>query len=269
VQIASSIVFPNKHQMKKLLIPFLLMAFSMTHSQGPPITIDKPIMLGAGKGTARALLRMVQTAELDFQAMVLEGDYNLSNSLAVGADVPVMLGSNFLQKPFGDVSAMLKYQFVRIDGQGKSLRIAAKAKQGFATGRKLETPLIGMGHHMTYGGVLAAYESLKLGLQSEMGYSVMYGGAHLNNLNYKFGIGLPLLKPTYPVNQVTVYLETEGQNFKQHHGKSQYGYFVAPGLQYARKRFTFDLSVQVPLAQQLQPSLFRKWSGLVGARVIL
>lgn len=243
---------------------------SIGYTQGPPITLDKPIMLGAKKGTARAYLKYGQTSLLEYQALVFEGDYNVTSSFAVGAEVPVMLGSAFRRKVTGDISAMLKYQFLRLDGMGKSFRVAAKVKQGFPTGRKLETPVLGMGHHMTYGGILAAYESLKLGVQSEIGYSHMYGGDHLSNLNYKFGVGLPVLKPSYPVNQVTVYLESEGQNFKSHHnGEAQYGFYTGPGLQYARKRFTFDFALQFPISQQLQPSLTRLWTGLAGARVIL
>lgn len=251
---------------KTLLILMLGFMAAVAYAQGPPITLDKPIMLGARKGTVRVFAKHTETGAFGFTALMLEGDYNISNRIAVGADLPLILNSSRL---IGDASAMLKYQFLRRDGKGKTLRIAAKAKQGFATGIDVETPVLGMGHHMTYAGILAAYESLHLGVQSEIGYALMYGGSHLNNLAYKFGVGLPLLKPRYPVNQVTVYLESEGMNFPTHHEEAQFGLFTAPGLQYARGRFTFDFSFQFPLAQNLQPSLQRKWSGLAGARMIL
>lgn len=40
----------------------------------------------------------------------------------------------------------------------------------FATGKSLETMILGMGHPMTYLGFSGAKESLKLGIQSELGY---------------------------------------------------------------------------------------------------
>lgn len=254
---------------RTIILVLLMLPSAMAWAQGPPITLDKPIMLGARKGTVRTYFKHVTGEGFDFNAMVLEGDYNISNRLAVGAEIPVMLGSSTPKRLLGDVAAMLKFQFYRKDGKGKTFRVAAKAKQGFATGAPLEIPVLGMGHHMTYAGLLAAYESLHLGVQSELGYSLMYGGAHLNHLGYKLGVGLPLRKPSYPVNQVTVYLESEGVNFASHHGQAQYGYFTAPGIQYAKKRFTFDLSLQLPIAQSLQASLVRRWVGLAGVRMIL
>ena len=256
--------------MKRLLIGAgLFFTAILALAQGPPITLDKPIMLGPGNGTVRTYIKAVDLNAFSYYAWMLEGDYNLSGRLAVGAELPLTATPSLSEVRLGDIAAMLKYQFVRRDGKGKTLRIAAKAKHMIPTGRKLESPLIGMGHHMTYAGLLAAYESLSLGVQTELGYAHSYGGTHLNQLQYKLGAGLPLLKPTYPVNQITVYLETEGINLPAHHGETQYGYYYAPGLQYARGKFTFDLALQLPLAQRLQASLHRNWTGLAGARMIL
>ncbi len=239
-------------------------------AQGPPITLDKPIMLGEKKGTLRPYLKFANNARRDFTALVVEGDYNISNAFAVGAEVPLVYDQ--LDKTgLGDVSLMAKYQFYRKDGMGKTVRIAAKGKQTFATGRDAETMTLGMGHAMSYVGILAARESLELGTQFEIGYGVVPTNQRLSQLSYKLGFGLPLLEPAYPVKQVNLYFETEGFNLRSFEGDPQYGYYYAQGLQYAIGRFTYDLSVQFPLTQQLQgsPGMERRLTTLLGFRVIL
>lgn len=256
--------------MRHILIGlFLAWAAGRALAQGPPITLDKPIMLGAGNGTARLLLKSVALQDLRYQALILEGDYNFTAKIAAGAELPLTYNDQHERLHVGDAAVFLKYQFIRRDGKGKSLRIAAKAKHMFPTGPAFETPVLGMGQHMSYGGLVAAYESLRLGVQSELGYAYAYSDARMRNLSYKFGVGLPFLKPNYPVNQVTVYLETEGLNLPDYYGEPQYGYYYAPGLQYARGKATFDASLQLPLAQQVPISLTRRWAGLVGVRYIL
>jgi hypothetical protein len=256
--------------MRNILIGLCLAWLPMLSvAQGPPITLDKPLMLGAGNGTVRVLAKSVALQTLRYQALLLEGDYNFSAKLAAGVELPLALNDRRAGLHLGDAAAFVKYQFVRLDGKGKSFRLAAKAKHMFPTGPAFRAPLVGMGLHMSYAGLVAAYESLHLGVQSELGYLHAYTDAHMRNLSYKFGVGLPLLKPTYPVNQVTVYLETEGLNLRAVGGQRQYGYYYAPGLQYARGKATFDASLQLPIAQQVHASLARQWTGLVGFRYIL
>jgi hypothetical protein len=256
--------------MKKILIGLAwIWVATTTVAQGPPITLDKPIMLGPGVGTSRVLFKSAGLENLNYQALLLEGDYNFSAQIAAGAELPIITTTVSDRIRLGDAAVFLKYQFIRVDGKGKSLRIAAKAKHMFPTGRRYEAPLIGMGQHMSYGGLVAAYESLHLGVQAELGYAHAYTDAKMRNLNYKLGVGLPLLRPSYPVNQVTVYLETEAMNLPAHHSLRQYGYYYAPGLQYARGRATFDASLQLPIAQQIHASMARRWVGLLGIRFIL
>lgn len=259
--------------MLKKIAALLLLATGATSiwGQGPPITLDKPIMLGEQKGTVRPFAKIADNTVHDFTAIILDADYNFTNKLAVAAEVPLVFPTNGGTTGLGDVGVSAKYQFYRKDGMGKTVRIAAKAKNMFRTGKRLETPTIGMGHNMTYLGVLAARESLKLGTQAEFGYAAMPSASHLNHWLYKLGFGLPLLKPVYPVNQVNLYFELEGMNLPRHHGISRFGYYYAQGLQYARGRFTFDLSVQFPISQQFhgtQTFERRCWT-LVGARMII
>jgi hypothetical protein len=226
-------------------------------------------MLGEQKGTFRPMLKLAQNKKHSFNALVLDGDYNVTNNFALMAKIPLVL-PEYGKFGLGDVGIAAKYQFFRKDGMGKTIRIAAKAENMFASGKKLETMTLGMGHNMTYLGVLAARESLKLGTQAEIGYAVMPSASHLNHLQYKVGFGIPLLEPVYPVNQLNIYLEFEGLNLSKHLGTAQYGYYFAPGFQYAKGIYTFDLSVQMPIKQQFQVTTFeRKLVGLLGMRVII
>lgn len=240
-------------------------------AQGPPITLDKPIMLGEKKGTVRPFIKIADNKVYDFTAFVLDADYNLTNKFAIATEVPFVFANQSKSMSFGDLGLVAKYQFYRKDGMGKTIRIAAKAKNMFRTGERLETPMLGMGHNMTYVGILAARESLRLGTQAEFGYAAMPSADHLNHWLYKLGVGLPLLQPIYPVNQINLYFEFEGMNLPKHFNVRQYGYYYAQGLQYAKRRYTFDLSVQLPIAQQFHgtPTFERKLWTLLGARVII
>ncbi len=239
-------------------------------AQGPPILLDKPIMLGEKKGTIRPVFKRADNKKHDFNAFVLDADYNFTNNLATMIEVPLTFGAHNTTAGLGDVALGLKYQFYRKDGMGKTTRIAAKVKNMFATGKKLETMMLGMGHNMTYIGILAAKESLKLGIQSEIGYNFVPSATHLSNIDYKIGFGIPLLEPVYPVKQVNIYIELEGMNMRKHTGKAQYGYYVAPGLQYAKGLHTFELSYQFAIKQQLHVETLERRSSLhVGVRRII
>lgn len=240
-------------------------------AQGPPITLDKPIMLGEKKATVRLMSRYADLAVWDYGALLIEGDYNFTNRIAAGLEVPLTYRTFDRALGIGDIAPMVKYQFYRKDGLGKTVRIAAKAKHTFPTGPSLQTPMLGMGQNMSYFGLLAAREALHLGIQAEAGYHFAWENDHMNQWGYKFGIGLPLLKPVYPVKQVNLYFEWEGLNPKKQGGDSQYGYYYSQGIQYARLKNTFEAAVQFPLAQELPhlPTLQRNLLVLVGARRVL
>lgn len=240
-----------------------------TFAQGPPITLDKPIMLGEKKGTVRPMFKIINSDNRSFKAFIADADYNFTNTFATMIEVPFTFGAIDEKAGLGDVALGLKYQFYRKDGMGKTTRIAAKVKNMFATGKKLETPIIGMGHNMTYLGILAARESLGFGLQAELGYNIVPAASHLGNLDYKLGFGLPCFEAVYPVDQLNLYFEFEGMNMAKHLGESQYAIYYAQGIQYAKNIYTYDLSLQFPLKQQLPSSYQRNFVILLGMRVII
>ncbi len=242
---------------------------TVLNAQGPPIRLDKPIMLGSGESTVRALYNYINTDQTNYSMALLMADHNVTSDFAVEVEIPWVFSSDWGSDRPGDMSVMLKYQFYRKDGMGKTTRIAAKAKHSFPTGRELKVPIAGMGHHKTYFGTLAAYESLSLGVQAEVGYYVVPGESDLNMLSYQLGVALPLLPPAYPTNQINVYLEADGMNMRGHEGHSQFGYYIAPGLQYARGKFTVEASVRFPISQDLPIGYEQNWNLLAGGRMVL
>ena len=238
-------------------------------AQGPPIRLDKPIMLGSGESTARALFSHFDTDHSNYSLLLLEADHNITRNWAVGIEVPWVFASDFGNDRPGDLGIVLKHQFYQNDQMGKTTRISAKAKHAFPTGRDLKIPTAGMGHHKTYLGGLAAYESLSLGIQTEIGYYIVPSESAYNMLNYKLGVGIPLLEPSYPTNQINIYIEAEGMNMESIEGNAQYGYFIAPGLQYARGKYTIEASFQFPISQNMHHTYERNWNFLAGGRMVL
>ena len=254
----------------RVLFLAVLMATGLSlWGQGPPIRLDKPIMLGSGESTARALYNYINFESGNYSYLLIEADHNISGNLAVGIEVPWVISGAYGSHQLGDLALMGKYQFYRKDGMAKTTRIAAKVKQMFPTGKDLKVPTIGMGHYKTYVGGLAAYESLRLGIQAELGYYLLPEESHFNALSYKLGVAIPLLKPSFPVNQINFYIEAEGINMSSHEGVSQYGYYLAPGIQYAKGKYTFETSLQFPLSQQMYGGYQRDLWLMAGARRVL
>ena len=77
--------------LKKIAALLLLAAWATgVWGQGPPITLDKPIMLGEKKGTVRPFAKIADNTVHDFTAIILDADYNITNKLAVAADGQVL-----------------------------------------------------------------------------------------------------------------------------------------------------------------------------------
>ncbi|WP_339849828.1 hypothetical protein [uncultured Dokdonia sp.] len=256
--------------MKKIFIVLLVtFAFAKAHSQGPPLTADKPIMLGGGSFIAKTLTEIRVSEDGTATRVPLMLHYLPTSNTLVAVHLPYVTydyddfrGSG---STLGDINIVGKYQFYRKDGTGKTFRMVAKTLQTLPTGEALDIEGISTGKYSGYYGVVAGYESLKYGISNEAGYSWMPDGS-LDKLVYKLGFGLPLLKPTYPVNQLNLYFEYSSEWFLE---RDQFELLYAQGIQYARKQWTWEAGVQIPLSQNVPEEIERKYSIYLGTRFIL
>lgn len=239
-------------------------------AQGPPITADKPIMLGSQTKLLKTLTEIRKTADGTFVSAPLMFHYLPSSSSLLGVHVPYatyqyndQLGED--GAGIGDIAILGKYQFYRKDQTGKTFRLVAKTLQTLPTGKELDIDGISTGKYQSYQGLVAGYESIKYGISNELGYNLIPGNEK-DELRYKLGFGLPLLKPAYPVNQVNLYFEYQNSWFTE---LNEYMLLYAQGIQYAKGRLTIEASVQFPLVQKLDIVSERDFSVFLGTRVIL
>jgi len=236
--------------------------------QGPPITGDKPIMLGSKTKLVKTLSEFRKTEQGFFSSIPIIGHYLPSSNTLVGLHIPFVtynfIDENIEDIGLGDIAILFKYQFHRKDGMGKTLRMVAKTLQTLPTGKSLGLDGISTGNYQSYLGLVVGYESIKYGISNELGFNFVPND-NKDELRYKLGFGLPLLKPTYPVNQVNLYFEYQSSWFVE---SNQYLLLYAQGIQYAKGRVTLETSVQFPIIQTISEKEQRKYSLFFGTRYV-
>lgn len=255
-----------------LLVIFLLTASSAI-AQGPPILGDKPIMLGANRVVIKTLSELRRTKEGTFLRAPIMAHYLPTSNMLVGAYIP-MVYYNF-EKPtihedeaaaiLGDIELVYKYQFYRKDGMGKTFRVVAKTLQTLPTGKKLNLEGMSTGVYQGYYGIVAGYESIKYGLSGEMGYNWSPLDAQ-DEVRTKFSVGLPLLKPSYPVNQINLFFEYQNSWLVEN---NELLLLYGQGIQYAKGRLTVEVAVQLPLFQSIPDERRRLYSIFFGMRYVI
>ncbi len=247
------------------LLCFFTLLYAGLYAQGPPITSDKPIMLGAGSYTVNSLVQIRNLNKGTFTYIPVMLDYLPSSNILVGIEIPYV-GYDFDDGISGgdlaDIKLMGKYQFLRKDATGKTFRMAAKTIQNLPTGQDLDLMDLSIGTYSGYYGIISGYETLKYGITNEVGYNWVPDGT-MDVFQYKLGFGLPLLKPQYPNKQVNLYFEYANIWLTDRGG---YQLLYAQGLQYAAKSVTFDLAVQVPLVNDVFQQNKLKYSVFLGTR---
>jgi hypothetical protein len=255
-----------------LLAIITIITTQVTIAQGPPITGDKPIMLGGNTFVFKTLTEIRNSDEGTFVRVPFMGHYIISANSLVAVHLPYV-NYDFTDNSgrgsgstFGDINVIGKYQFFRKDGTGKTFRMVAKTLQTLPTGEELGIEGMSTGEYAGYYAVVAGYESLKLGVSNEVGYEWMPDGM-FDKFVYKLGFGLPLLKPTYPVDQLNLYFEYTSESYTQ---LNEYQLFYAQGVQYAKKKWTWEAAIQLPLIQDLRPGSQRgnNYSVFLGTRYI-
>lgn len=231
-------------------------------AQGPPITSDNPIMLSEGTVIVKTLTEVRVTDGGDFTRIPIMVHYLPTSNTLVAIHIP------YIDTPhgngLGDIEFLIKYQFLRKDFLRKTFRMVLKSKQTLPTGLYIGDPDFGIDKYQAYYSVIAGYETIKHGMSAEVGYRYISGPIS-DRMIGKIGFGLPLLKPLYPVNQLNLYFEN---TFEYALGESQMNYRFAQGIQYARKQWTYDLAVEIPVMQRIQELHDHKYSIYLGTRYI-
>ncbi len=241
----------------------MFIASVVCKAQGPPITADKPIMLGGKSFTAKTLTE-IRTTERGTSVYVPVMLHYLptANSL-IAIHIP-FVRTNFITSNinFADLQLLGKYQFLRKDFTGKTFRMVAKTLQTLPTGKRLD--IIGQStkEYQAYYGIVSGYETLKYGISTEIGYN-WSPNANLDEFKTKLGFGLPLLKPQYPNKQINLYFEYTSLWL---HQRDWYQLLYAQGIQYALKNITFDMSIQFPLINDVSKNRQLKQSVFLGTR---
>lgn len=260
--------------MKNVIIVLVLyssLSLLRLSAQGPSIVADSPIMLGGETMILRTLIESRKTTQGTFTSYPLNFQYLTSSNSSVTIQVPFVSfrfdGDGTVDTPFslGDIALEGKYQFYRKDGKARTFRVLAKTRQILPTGKNIDFEGASAGQYQSYFALFAGYESLKHGITNELGYQLAPAGNN-DELRYRLGFGLPLLKPSYPVNQLNLYFEYQSSWFTEF---NEYLLQYAQGIQYARGRYTIEFAVQVPLAQSRAFIRQRDYSILFGSRVIL
>ncbi len=245
------------------LLSFCLNGFA----QGPPITGDKPIMLGANSWVIKTLTEIRKTEEGIFAKAPLMVHYLPTSNTLIGVYIP-FINYNFddgiRNQSLGDIELLAKYQFYRKDEMGKTFRLVAKTLQTLPTGKPIGLEGISMDAYQSYVGIVAGYETIKYGISNEIGYNLQPSN-DLDELRYKLGFGLPLLKPTYPVNQINLYFEYQSSWFTS---LNKYLLMYAQGIQYAKGRLTVEAAIQLPLIQTISEEKQRNFSLFLGTRYV-
>lgn len=253
-----------------LLIALLSVVISqIINAQGPPITADKPIMLGSESVIIKTLTEIRNTEEGTFTRIPLMAHYLPTSNSLVAVHIPwtnySFKGQNENNGSYlGDINILGKYQFYRKDGKAKTFRMVAKTLQIIGTGKDFGPGEISAGVYQGYYAVVAGYETIKHGISTEIGYNISPSG-NQDEIRYRLGFGLPLLKPVYPVKQINLYFEY-ASNWRTE--TDQYEMLFAQGIQYAKGRLTLEAAIQVPLVQNNFDTFKLNSNILLGTRYI-
>jgi len=249
-----------------LLFLLGILYHTISWSQGPPITADKPIMLGGNSFTIKTLseIRNTERGTSIYTPLMLH--YLPTSNSLIALHIPTIYAdikdNSISEFSLADIQLQGKYQFFRKDYTGKTFRIVAKTLQTLPTGKELDVIGQSTMQYQGYYGLVSGYETLKYGISTEIGYN-WSPNATLDEFRAKAGFGLPLLKPQYPNKQINLYFEYTSSWL---HQRDWYQLLYAQGIQYALKNITFDLAVQFPIINKVSKNRKLKQSLFIGGR---
>ncbi len=238
-------------------------------AQGPPIYTDTPVLLGLSGSGVRTFGKFVKKEHADIYKQPFVLPYNITPKMLVGAIIPLVNikpANASAQFGVGDMAVFLKRTLYQKDNKAKTFRLMGKVQQVFPTGNTTDTPTLGAGSYQTLLGLVAGYITTKIGLYSEIGYTITTNGLP-DNWVYNLAIGYPLLPQQYPAKQVNLFLELKGNYLP---GIASNNAFISPGLQWITgRRLLVETGFQLPIVEQVPDNQKTKFIFTLGLRVLL
>jgi len=249
-----------------LIICFLLTKNVL--SQGPPITVETPIMLGLEGNGIRTFGKFISKENATIYIQPIGIPYNITSKFQVGAIFPFKFITPTDSKTIGgfaDMTVFAKYQLYKKDGTAKTFRVLGLLKQTFPTGKTSSSPAIGLGLSQTYIGLVLGKLNTKVGVYSDFGYNITNKNAS-DNFIYNFSVGFPLLPHKYPQKQLNTFLEFNGNYIFD---PKVHTLFISPGFQFIPgRRILFETSFQIPIAQNNNTTNKTNYMVLLGTRFL-
>ncbi|PHS64036.1 MAG: hypothetical protein COB12_08610 [Flavobacterium sp.] len=248
-------------------IIFFLLFTNLIFGQGPPITVETPIMLGLEGSGIRTFGKIISKENATIYVQPIVVPYNISTKFQVGGIFPIKVfnpnGADAVGG-FGDLSVFAKYQLYKKDGTAKTFRILAHAKQTFPTGKTSATPPLGTDLYQTYIGLIVGRISSAIGFYSNFGYTIT---PETDNFIYNFSVSVPLLEQKYPQKQLNTFLELNGKYLID---PEVHTLFLSPGLQFIPgRRILFETSFQIPILQENISTNRTNYMLLIGTRFLI
>lgn len=230
----------------------VICAISSMNGQGPPLTADKPIMLGSKSVIIKTLSEFRNTEEGSYARIPLMIHYLPTSNSLVAIHVPWThfdsdSDSENNGSYLGDIDILAKYQFYRADGKGRTFRMVVKSLQRLPTGKNYGPQEISTDNYQHYLGVVGGLETIKYGVSGEVGYNMVPSGLQ-DEWRARLGFGLPLLKQVYPPKQFNLYFEYA---YNERPQLNERELLYAQGIQYAKGRLTLEAGIQIPIYQKV------------------
>lgn len=273
-----------------------------------PITFNTALPVTQGEGIVRILAQRLafaddptpQDRELRVDAVPVVGVYGLAPKLTLFAIVPLLDKELEVSTPagrrtrgdsgVGDTVLLARYTAHQRDDPRGTLRIAPFAGVEVPTGQddeedalgRLPQPLqLGSGSWDPLAGVVVTRQTLAWQVDASLSYQANteandfeLGDEARLDLSYQrrvwpreLGEGVPAFLYAILESNLT-WQDRHEAGAAQVPDSGGNAWFLAPGIQYVRKRFVVEAAVQIPVAQDLNgAALESDWIGTFSARV--
>lgn len=256
--------------MNRYLLAIALLSLTAgCFAQGPPITVETPVMLGLEGSGIRTFGKLISKENTNIYLHPIGIPFNITPRFQVGGIFPFKIIAQKGAETNGgiaDIALFTKYQLYKKDGKAKTFRVLANIKQSFPTGKTISNPKIGSGLYQTHIGLIIGNISSVVGIYGDFAYNITSNGA-TDNILCNFSIGIPLLPQKYPQKQINTFLEFNGSYAIDPKAQT---IFISPGIQFIPgRRMLVETSFQVPIAQNNITTNRTNHMVLLGTRLLI